>query len=209
MNPLPSTAVALVAALVTWCASCPAFAQFKVVAPDGSVTYTDRPPADSQGRPARLDPVRTPTSDAVALPFALREASRKFPVTLYTVANCAPCDRGRELLRQRGVPFSERRSESEADRAAWINLIGSLDAPALTIGSQVLRAFSADSWNSYLDTAGYPNESRLPANYQPPPVVPLVARATPRAAPSAGDATEREGPVTPVPPAAPASGIRF
>jgi glutaredoxin len=209
MKPLPHATPALVFALAAWCAAAPVFAQFKVVAPDGSVTYTDRPPADSQARPSRLDAVRTPTGEAVALPFALREVSRKFPVTLYTVANCAPCDRGRELLRQRGVPFSERRSESEADRTAWINLIGSLDAPALTIGSQVLRAFSADNWNSYLDTAGYPNESRLPANYQPPPVAPLVARAAPRTAAPPPEAAGREQPVTAPPPAEPASGIRF
>ena len=32
----------------------------------------------------------------------------RFPVTLYTSTNCAPCGAGRTLLASRGIPFSER-----------------------------------------------------------------------------------------------------
>ena len=35
-------------------------------------------------------------------------------------------------------------------------------------GQQPLRGLSAESWNAYLDSAGYPRESRLPVGYQFP-----------------------------------------
>ena len=54
--------------------------------------------------------------------------------------------------------------------------------PTLIIGSQVLRGLSSEAWISYLDAAGYPRESRLPASYQYRPATPIVERREPAVA---------------------------
>lgn len=191
------------------CAAAPAAAQalYKLVAPDGAVTYTDRPPAGGNLRVESLG--RTEGgAGSPALPQALREAAARFPVVLYTLPDCAPCDRGRDLLRSRGVPHEDRRADPAADRDAWLRAVGSLDAPALTVGAQALRGFAAEEWNATLDLAGYPRTSRLPANYAPPEVQPLVARRTVPA-----PAAEPQTPVEPLPrpslPLPAGGGIRF
>lgn len=165
----------------------PAAAQYKVVGPDGRVTYTDRPPADGSlrvtemGRRAPLAP-----EAGAALPADLQRIATRFPVTLFTTENCPPCDSGRTLLQQRGVPYSERQIISNDDVAALERTIGGRTVPALTVGGQALRGFSAGDWTSYLDAAGYPRESRLPPGWAPPAPAPLVARAPlPAAAPNA------------------------
>jgi glutaredoxin len=185
----------------------PAHAMYKIVGPDGRVTYTDRPPLAGQGHAVPMGRAAGGSSE-VSMPLVLREAMTRFPVTLYTTADCQPCEAGRALLRQRGVPFQERTGGStNADQEAWLRLTGSLDTPALTIGSQLLRGFSPSVWSSYLDTAGYPRESRLPANYQLPAATPLVEPAPPREA--TAPRTPPRRPPEP-PPVEPAPGsIRF
>lgn len=186
----------------------PAAAQYKVVAPDGRITYTDRPPADSTVRvsPLGRDTAITATPQDT-LPQDLRQLATRFPVTLYAAADCQPCDNGRQLLLQRGVPFSEKLVVSDDDAAALERLTGARTVPALTIGAQVLRGLSPSEWASYLDLAGYPRESRLPKGWQPAPAAPLVARSAPRPAPAPASAPARPAP--PVEPPAAPGGIRF
>ena len=64
-----------------------AHALFKVIGPDGRVTYTDRAP---QGNEGKVMPVSRETGRASdpALPFALRQVASRFPVTLYTMKDC-------------------------------------------------------------------------------------------------------------------------
>ena len=126
---------------------------------------------------------------------------------------CASCDGGRELLRQRGIPFAEKQVLSAADGVALERLTGARDVPALTIGAQSLRGLSNEVWNSYLDAAGYPRTSRLPASYQYAAPTPLTQRQDSLA--SRGNAPGEGGttvlpptPATPAPTPA-ASGIRF
>ncbi|MCA0243266.1 MAG: glutaredoxin family protein [Proteobacteria bacterium] len=205
-----------------------AAAQYKVVGPDGRITYTDRPPVATPGQVSSLGrggaPASAPAASAAAagggdasLPFALRQVAARYPVTLYAGANCVPCDNARLMLQQRGVPYSERRVTSEEDGAALERLSGGRTIPALTVGSQALRGFNAGDWASTLDAAGYPRESRLPRGWQPPPATPLVAREavapspapspapTPAAAPAAPPTQPANAPTA----EAPASGIRF
>lgn len=178
-----------------------ASAQYKVTAPDGSVTYTDRPPVTDTGKVTALGR-RGPTApdaggEVAGLPFDLRQTAVRYPVTLYTAANCIPCDSARQLLQQRGVPYRERQVLNADDSAALERLTGGRTIPALNVGSQPLRGFNPTDWGSYLDAAGYPAASRLPRGWQPPAPTPLVARAAPASAPAAAPA--------PPPPAAPAA----
>jgi len=189
----------------------PAQALYKVVGPDGKVTYTDRIPSPADGKVTPLNASGNSVTDTGALPFELRQVTLRYPVTLYSIADCAPCDSARALLRQRGIPHAERLIATEEDAEALQRLTGTRDVPTLTIGQQPLRGLSAESWNAYLDSAGYPRESRLPAGYQFPTATTLTERREPaRATPSIA----RAEPDTSVPeaakPAAPtASGLRF
>lgn len=191
-----------------------AHAQYKVVGPDGKVTYTDRPPVAADGRVTALGAGGTPVAAEVALPLELRQATSRYPATLYvTPTGCEPCDNARQLLRQRGVPFTEKQVVTAEDSDALERLTGARDAPTLTLGSQTLRGLSAEVWTSYLDAAGYPRESRLPANYQYPPASPLTQRreATPRVAPQPRPVVRAEAApaAPPAPPAPPPGGIKF
>jgi len=157
-------------------------AQYKVVLPDGSTTYTDRPPVASNARVTALARSGSRSGPVdVSLPSELRTAVQRYPVTLYTSTDCTPCDSGRRFLQQRGVPYSERRITSEDDAAALERLVGGRTVPALTIGAQPLRGLSETDWASYLDVAGYPRENKLPRGWQPPEPTTLVERATPTA----------------------------
>jgi len=183
-----------------------AHALFKVVGPDGRVTYTDRPPLASEGR---VMPVNRDTGRASdpALPLALRQVATRFPVTLYTASNCGEaCALGRNLLSKRGVPFTERTAETDEEREAWTRLVGGLEAPVLKVGEQQLRGYTPVAWDETLDVAGYPRQSTLPVSYQPPPAIPLLERRStvppPRTPPQAPTAPVAE-------PGSNPSNIRF
>ena len=197
------------ALLIALPAALPAMAQYKVVGPDGKVTYTDRPPAATAAPGAKVAPVRGGSgSNDVALPLEVRQAAQRFPVTLYSAPDCAPCTTGRQLLRTRGIPFTERTITTAEDGEALQRLSGSRDLPVLTIGGQTLNGLSSELWNSYLDSAAYPRESRLPANYVYPPAAPLVERQAAAAAPAPRTAPA-PAPAAAPEPAPAASGIRF
>jgi glutaredoxin len=161
-------------------AAVPAHALFKVVGPDGKVTYTDRPPAANQGKVSGLTQSGAPAPD-VTLPPELRQVTARWPVTLYTAPDCTPCDDARRLLRTRGVPHTEKTVMGDEDRAAWARIVGGPEAPGLTIGAQSLRGLQPERWHEYLDAAGYPRSSKLPPTYQFAAPLPLVPGSTDQA----------------------------
>lgn len=195
--------------------SSPAAALYKVVGPDGKVSYTDRPAVASGDKVVGINPTGPATGSGEptgpALPLALRQVAGKFPVILYvTTPDCGPCNSGRDLLRQRGIPYAERSVTTVEDADALQRLTGGREAPTVSIGSQVLRGFSAAEWTQYLDAAGYPATSTLPAGYK-------AADATPLTPPRATAVAPAPRVIAPPPPAqSPAAaspsnpgGIRF
>jgi len=185
----------------------PATAQYKVVGQDGSVTYTDRPPTASNAKVTTLSRRGdAPATADAALPFELRQVASRFPVTLFTSADCPPCDTARQFLQQRGVPYTERRVANEDDAAALERAVGGRTVPSATIGSQPLRGLSQTDWTIYLDAAGYPRESRLPRNWQAPTPTPLVERGVP---PVARNTPPPPQPDAPTPAPASEGGIKF
>lgn len=202
---------ALLLGLAALGASLPAVALYKVVGPDGKVTYTDRIPGPADGKVTPLTLKGNSTVETAALPLELRQVAQRYPVTLFVVVDCAPCDSGRALLRQRGIPHAEKLVLTEEDADALQRLTGTRDAPTLMIGQQSLRGLSTESWNAYLDAAGYPKESRLPAGYQfADPTTLTQRREPPRPAAPASVPAADAGTDTPT--AAPASkpgSIRF
>jgi glutaredoxin len=161
-----------------------AHALFKVVAPDGSVTYTDRPPQSGDGRVQPVNP-DTGRSTDLQLPYALRQIASRFPVTLFTATDCSEaCNMARSFLSRRGVPYHERTATSNEERDAWIRIVGGAEAPTLQVGGQSLRGFQPNVWDETLDVAGYPRTSQLPANYQAT-TAPLIAPRAPVQKPTA------------------------
>ena len=171
----------------------PAHAQqvFRIVGPDGKVTFSDRPPAAGNAAAGVSTGSAASASSATAagLPFELRQVAGKYPVTLYTSDNCAPCSSARSLLTTRGVPFAERTVSTADDSQALQRISGETSLPFVTIGSQQLKGFSDAEWTQYLNAAGYPPSSVLPASYRFPAATPLVVvTAAPAASAPASDA---------------------
>lgn len=90
--------------------------------------------------------------------YAVRQASEKFPVVLYTSAGCGdPCKQARALLNGRGVPFAEKVLESEDDvTELGRKLGGEAQLPSISVGRQSARGFEPVAWNELLDAATYP-----------------------------------------------------
>ena len=70
------------------------------------------------------------------------------------------------------------------DVDALQRLAGDTGLPLLTVGSQQVKGYSDAEWAQYLDAAGYPKNSQLPANFRNPPASPMVAIQRPAAAPA-------------------------
>jgi len=187
---------------------------FRIVGPDGRVTFSDKPPLDPATRATPAKTVTLPGArgaDTSALPFELRQAANRYPVTLYTAPECAPCGAGRTMLSNRGIPFAEKTVATNEDIEALRRLAGSASLPFLTIGGQQIKGYSEGEWAQFLDAAGYPKTSQLPAGYAQAPAAPLVAAQEPRVAKPAAAAPRpsAEVPAAPPAPADNPSGIRF
>lgn len=182
---MSSVRTAALAAFVASASLWGALAQaqvYRIVGPDGKVTFSDRPPPDARAAPAAT--VTMPGGGGAAtsnLPTEVRNAAGRFPVTLYAGPDCNPCSNARDLLQRRGVPFVEKSITTEEDIAALQRLSGSNSLPFATIGGQHLRGFSDAEWTQFLDAAGYPKTSQLPPSYRNPRPTPLVAVQQPAA----------------------------
>jgi glutaredoxin len=198
----------LLASLLMTLAGASAQAQgvYRIVGPDGKVTFSDRPPADAPAQAARTTGAAPAAANGNAtLPYELRQIATRFPVTIYTGNDCAPCTGLRNALVARGVPFTERTVTTSEDAAALQRLSGSASLPFGSIGGQQLVGFSDAEWTQYLDAAGYPKQSQLPANYQQPTATPLVAVKSAATAPAA-EKPKAAAPVRPAPVARPIDG---
>lgn len=204
--------LAIGAAMLLLAAPSQAQTIYRLVGPDGKVTYSDKPPATSANVSTSGGASRPPSADGAALPFELRQISSRFPVTLYTSDNCAPCNSGRALLSRRGVPFTEKTVNTAEDAGALQRISGESSLPFLTIGGQQIKGYSDAEWTQFIDAAGYPASSQLPAGYRNPAATPLVTVqkpapvAKPEASPTLPRTTEPSSPAnTPSNPA----GITF
>jgi glutaredoxin len=168
----------------------PAMALYKVVGPDGKVTYTDRPPADVPSQQLKANGVSVPTS---GLPFELRQVADKYPVTLYTSKDCSVCTLGRQLLQRRGVPFTEKTVNSNEDTLALQKQEGTQQVPVLRVGRQQVIGYVERDWHAYLDAAGYPKQSTLPSRYTPAAATSLApaSEASSASGSKAADAASR------------------
>lgn len=154
---------------------------YRIVGPDGKVTFSDRAPAaagPATDKPANAAAPSGAASGGAAtgnLPYELKQVTGKFPVTLYTGDSCVPCDSGRNMLVSRGIPFTEKTVNTVEDSKSLERISGDTSLPFLSIGGQQLKGYSDAEWAQYLNAAGYPAKSALPSSYRRPPATPLVA----------------------------------
>lgn len=153
---LAAAPIAFAAATALWATACVAQTTYRWVDKSGQTIYSDQPPPAGarqvvkSGAPER--------GDEPQLPYATRRAAEKFPVTLYTAANCVePCERARALLNARGVPFTEKLLKSEDELAELARESGGeANVPTLYVGRQYVTGFESVAWNNLLDLAAYP-----------------------------------------------------
>lgn len=185
---------------------------YRIVGPDGKVTFSDQAPPAAKSASLGGTANAAPAATGAGLPFELRQLAGKYPVTLYSSDNCEPCNSGRALLTGRGIPFTEKTVNTAEDTQALERLSGAASLPFMTLGSQQIKGFSDAEWTQYLNAAGYPASSALPASYRAPAPAPLVALA-PAPATAAKAAASAPGALPVRPKAQPSvsspSGIRF
>jgi glutaredoxin len=158
-----------VCALALMMAAPLAQAAYKWIGPDGKVTYSDLPP------PSDVKLLKAPAGIAIAspepvggLPYALKQSVNKYPVTLFSTAECAGCKMAREMLAKRGIPYAEKSIASAAD-IEQMKKLGFAEAtlPSIMVGKEKSVGFEAGAYERLFDAAGYPKTSILPSAYKP------------------------------------------
>jgi len=218
MSRIPMKVALAFAAVATLAGGAQAQTVYRIVGPDGKVTFSDQPPpANAPTKSVNNAAGRAGgASSGPALPYELQQVVGRYPVTLYTGPSCEPCITARNMLTNRGVPFTERTVNTNEDIDALQRISGDTNLPFGTIGGQQLKGFSDVEWTQFLDAAGYPKTSQLPQNFRVAGATPLVAaKAAPAPAPQANAAPAAPPAAAPRPAAAPApsstnpTGITF
>jgi glutaredoxin len=186
----------LAALLATLFASAASAQLYRWVDQNGKVHYTDTPP---QSATARVVEKKKPSGSVVegTTPYAVQQAAKTFPVTLYTAGTCeAPCKDARDLLAKRGVPYSEVAITEPKQLDELKRLSGGDEVPVLVVGKSVIKGFEAGSYNGALDTAGYPLNAPPTAARAPKPAEPAKP-AQQAVAPQVAEPAPTPGPYAP------------
>ncbi|MEA3192063.1 MAG: hypothetical protein QOD26_396 [Betaproteobacteria bacterium] len=150
---------------------------------NGRVHITDTPPPTSakgvQKQRSSVAPAATPADGAQQDSYDLQLAMKDYPVSLYTSPMCRePCQRARDHLNRRGVPFREIQvwdidSNEELKRVSGTNQV-----PTVVVGASVQKGYEVSAFDELLDSARYPKAGSVkpraqaapgtPAGYTPP-----------------------------------------
>lgn len=157
----------IILVLLTLVGAAHAAELYRWVDSQGKIHYSDQmPPAGTDySQKKQQSPNVIQSSE---LPYVLQVAVKNNPVTLYT-SNCGEgCDKAREHLMKRGVPYTSKNPETAADAEALKKLINNIEVPVLVLGgSRTVRGYNAAEWDKALDIAGYPKTSALRAPIKP------------------------------------------
>jgi glutaredoxin len=146
---------------------------------DGRVVYSDRPPA---GEAKNLQAKRIGANyvETSEVSYATRQATEKYPVTLYTFACGEVCQNAEGLLNRRGVPFSTVNVEDAQGAQKLTELTGEANAPVLQVGDKLIaKGFNDARWQALLDQAGYPKTPAAKRTAVKPAGEPAAAKAEP------------------------------
>ncbi len=126
----------------------------------GSTIFSDQPPPPSIKRATKIS--GDEPGDGRQQSFAVRQAAEKFPVVMYTSADCLDtCQQARNLLNNRGVPFQEKVvQQGTPDMDELKQLAGGEGfVPYLLVGKQGYKGYESGAWSNLLDLAGYPKSA--------------------------------------------------
>ncbi|MCC7081211.1 MAG: glutaredoxin family protein [Burkholderiales bacterium] len=171
-------------------------AMYKWVDAQGRVQYSDTPPP-ANARKAEEQKIVPNTIQTTGAPFAVQEAAKRNPVTVW-MSDCGDlCNRAREYLARRGVPHSVRNPARQSEQEAWKQVSGGDNSvPLLVIGgSQKLKGFDEAQWSAALDTAGYPrNAPALKPQAIPSVEAPVVVKPAAPGAPQPAQGAQAAAP---------------
>lgn len=123
----------------------------------GKTMFSDTPPPGN----AKTVSKSKEASQGDGLSFATKQAAENFPVILYTAADCLEeCKQARDLLNKRGVPFTEKMVQTQAEQNEVKQAVGDVFIPSIKVGKQPYRGFQADAYNNLLNLAGYPSSAQ-------------------------------------------------
>lgn len=158
---------------------------YKWVDKDGKVSYADTPaPKDAKDVKQKgfSDNITTTPEE---LPFSVKDAMKRNPVTLYANACGELCDKARALLNTRGIPFADRNPETDpAARATLKEVADGMPMPTLTMGQRVIKGFTESEWQNALTSSGYPRTNPIVRAKPALPAVPATPATAAAPAPA-------------------------
>ena len=168
-------------------------AMYKWVDAQGRVQYSDTPPPAGTKNVQEHKVVRNTIATAGA-PFAVQDAAKRNPVTLW-MHDCGDlCNQARNHLASRGIPYTVRNPARVSEQEAWKKLsAGDNAVPLLMIGAQSIRGFDESAWNEALDQAGYPRGAPAIKPQAIPPAAEPTTQ-TQRKPASAADTAQAQAP---------------
>jgi glutaredoxin len=145
----------------------------------GRVHITDTPPPPSakgvqRQKPRAVSvPSETGQQGEQQTPYELSLAMKDYPVSLYTSPMCKePCQRARDHLNRRGVPFREVQVWDTDSNEELKRVSGSSQVPTLTVGGSVQKGYETSSFDELLDSARYPKAGSVRPRAQAAPATP-------------------------------------
>jgi glutaredoxin len=131
---------------------------FKSTGPDGSIVYSDHPPADGKIErtfdfvelPSSPVPDQLVTANAGVKrkPTAVAHPVATGGVLMYSATWCGYCRRAKAYLANKGIAYTNVDIDTADGREAF-NLAGSGGVPLLVVGSRRIRGFSPAGYDSF------------------------------------------------------------
>lgn len=148
---------------------------YRSIDKDGKVHYSDTPLQGTEDvEQLKLGAEPKSSED---LPYETQRAMQNFPVTFYSFPACGSgCQQARDLLKKRGIPFTEKSLVNPEDVDTFRKASGDNQIPAMSVGKTWVKGFLASEWNNELDYAGYPKKV---LTYRPRTAEPDSAASTP------------------------------
>ena len=136
----------------------------------GKVYYSDQPPPASAKQSSRISG-KANVIDVDKESYETRLARERNPEVL-NVNACGPiCDQAREHLTKRGIGYTTKDPAKNPEFALELkNLVGGVEVPVIVVGKMHQKGFERTSWDSMLDSAGYPKTELRPV--PPTPATP-------------------------------------
>ena len=131
---------------------------YKVVGPDGRVTYTnEKPPAGAKASviESRVNSYSGPPVVSGKAPASKAPAAARPEIRMYATDWCGYCRQARQYFAQRGIRFTEVDIEKSPAGRAEYDRLGVRGVPVILVGAQRMVGFSEQSMSQLLKSTGY------------------------------------------------------